>query len=117
MDIKKDVVSSCIACKDWLFSQSKTVLAGVALLVILIVITIASFGRSSVEEIPDFGELPDLNAYNDVDVMKAVFFDYLTPIVDYHNSQINDQRNTLRVHSQGVALIINLRIVVIHYRR
>ena len=55
-----------------------------------------------VEEI-DFGELPDFAAYSDVNQMKAVFFDYLQPMVEYHNTQIVEQRQTLQSIYQSLA--------------
>ncbi|PLW82542.1 Bax protein [Kineobactrum sediminis] len=46
---------------------------------------------------PNFGELPDLAAIKETEVMKVTFFDYLAPVVEYHNDRIREQRQRLRL--------------------
>ena len=42
-----------------------------------------------------FPPLPDFSAYKQVDEMKAAFFHYLSPIVEYHNRKILNERERL----------------------
>ena len=46
-----------------------------------------------------FSPLPDFGSYKQVKEMKAVFIDYMLPIIEYHNSQILSQRKRLvKIH-------------------
>jgi len=46
-----------------------------------------------------FPPLPDFSSYKQVDEMKAAFFHYLSPIVEYHNRKILNERERLeRIH-------------------
>ena len=47
------------------------------------------------DRVPDFGTPPDFAAIEDVGQMKAAFYRYLTPIVEYHNERILTQRSRL----------------------
>ena len=50
-----------------------------------------------------FPPLPDFGAYEQVKEMKAAFIDYMSPIVDYHNERILDQRKRLlKIHHEIV---------------
>jgi len=42
-----------------------------------------------------FPPLPDFASYNQVNEMKAAFIDYMSPIVEYHNEQILNERKRL----------------------
>lgn len=44
---------------------------------------------------PEVQPLPDFASYRDVDQLKSEFFDYLQPIVEYHNQVIQLQRQIL----------------------
>jgi Bax protein len=50
---------------------------------------IADIPKPDIEELPDFAGIPDVNE------MKAEFFDYLEPIVYYHDQVIQAQRQIL----------------------
>jgi Bax protein len=53
------------------------------------------------DRVPDFGPLPDFAAVQDTGQMKALFYGYLTPIAQYQNERIQQQRQRLlRIHSQ-----------------
>jgi Bax protein len=52
---------------------------------------------------PEFPPLPNFAAYDQTADMKAAFIDYLTPIVEYQNAQILDDRSRL----QRIALAIH----------
>ncbi len=44
---------------------------------------------------PNFGELPDFSAYTNVDQLKAAFFSYIEPMVEYNNEVVLEQRRAL----------------------
>jgi len=50
-----------------------------------------------------FPPLPDFTSYKQVRDMKAAFFDYLTPIVEYHNAQVLNERKRLEKIHRAVA--------------
>ncbi|MEP5763811.1 MAG: glucosaminidase domain-containing protein [Halieaceae bacterium] len=52
---------------------------------------------------PDFGPLPDFTAMADVRSMKAAFFDYLHPIVSFHNDRLLQQRAELLALRSAIA--------------
>lgn len=64
-------------------------------LIALFVLAISMREHREAIETADFGEMPDFESYEIVDEMKADFFDYLRPIVDYHNSIILQKRSQL----------------------
>jgi Bax protein len=75
-----------------------TLATSVALLVFLVMLIF--LGNRWVAKFPP---LPDFAAYKQVKDMKAAFFDYLTPIVEYHNEQVLSERKRLeRIHSAVV---------------
>ena len=46
-----------------------------------------------------FPPLPDFGAYKQVDDMKAAFIDYMSPIIEYHNERILNERKRLeKIH-------------------
>ena len=50
-----------------------------------------------------FPPLPDFSAYKQVDEMKAAFIDYMSPIVEYHNERIMNERKRLEsIHNAMV---------------
>jgi len=51
-----------------------------------------------------FPPLPDFSGYQQVGEMKAAFIEYMTPIVEYHNEQILNERKRLENMHQSVAL-------------
>lgn len=68
-----------------------------AVFLCILVLVLIFWPRSTgIEEAPDFGELPDFSVYTDVNQMKADFYDYLQPIVEYHNRRILVQRDQLQ---------------------
>ena len=44
---------------------------------------------------PNFAPLPDMHSYRTVPERKAAFFNYLRPIVEFHNNEILEDRNKL----------------------
>lgn len=56
-----------------------------------------------VAERPDFGDLPDFAAIEDVGEMKAAFYAYLTPMVIHYNNTIREQRARLELLQQQSA--------------
>jgi Bax protein len=47
--------------------------------------------------------LPDFSGYQQVEEMKAAFIEYMTPIVEYHNEQILNERKRLeKIHKSAV---------------
>ena len=67
-------------------------LAGGAALLIAMISLALSAGRTQ----PRFPSLPDFTSFSRVDEMKAAFFDYLTPIVEYYNARILQDRSHLK---------------------
>lgn len=57
------------------------------LLVVLVALVLVNRSR--------FPDLPDLAAIEDTDVRKQAFYDYLQPIVHYHNARIREDRQRL----------------------
>jgi Bax protein len=51
---------------------------------------------------PQFPSLPDFTSYARIEDMKAAFFDYLTPIVNFHNGRILQDRKHLKRISAAV---------------
>ena len=48
-----------------------------------------------------FPPLPDFASYQQVKEMKSAFIDYLTPIIEYHNEKIlNDRKRLQNIHSK-----------------
>lgn len=43
----------------------------------------------------NFGPPPNFSSISDISEMKIAFFNYLTPIIQYHNSRIQQERNQL----------------------
>ena len=78
--------------------QGNTVVTGlsfqlaVGLFILIAVFALAlSFGRPR----PKFPSLPDFTAFTQIDDMKAAFFNYLKPIVEYYNVRILEDRDHL----------------------
>ena len=55
----------------------------------------ASLAADEMEVSPDFGLLPDFKQITDIPSLKATFFGYLLPMVEYHNQQISHDRKQL----------------------
>jgi Bax protein len=62
----------------------------------VLLIAMFSLALSAGRARPKFPSLPDFAAFSRVDEMKAAFFDYLTPIVEYYNSRILQDRRHLK---------------------
>lgn len=77
-------------------------------LILFFSVTLLRQTEPSMEPI-DFGALPDFSTYSNVSLMKADFFDYLQPIVSYHNSLIKEQRFQLQVIYQRLVEEKDLR--------
>lgn len=52
---------------------------------------------------PQFPSMPDFGSYARVDDMKAAFIDYLTPIVEYYNARILEDRTHLERVATSIA--------------
>ena len=77
-------------------SSWKVRLALGAICLSLFMFSVAFWSKAPMlEALVDFGDLPDFSAYTDVNQMKADFFDYLQPMVEYYNSRILSQRQEL----------------------
>ena len=68
-----------------------TLATSIALLIFLVML--AYLGDRWVARFPP---LPDFGSYKQAEQMKAAFFDYLSPIVEYHNEQILNERKRLQ---------------------
>lgn len=68
----------------------------VALGCLVVFVALLVLFKKPVEQIPDFGDLPDFATIRDARERKAAFFDYLTPIVHYHNGRIRAERAMLK---------------------
>ena len=51
-----------------------------------------------------FPPLPDFSGYQQVEEMKAAFIEYMTPIVEYHNEQILNERKRLETIHETLVL-------------
>jgi Bax protein len=63
---------------------------GASILIVIFALAL-SFGKPK----PRFPSLPDFTAFSQIDDMKAAFFDYLKPIVEYYNARILEDREHL----------------------
>ena len=73
-------------------------LFGVTILSILLMM-ILSLGQPRSQ----FPVMPDFGSYTQIDDRKAAFFDYLTPIVEYYNARILEDRKKLKQISESMA--------------
>jgi len=78
----------------WLFRF----IFGVTILTILLVVILALC-----QQRPRFASMPDFSTYSQIDQMKAAFIDYLTPIVEYYNARILEDRERLNRVSRTFA--------------
>ena len=51
-----------------------------------------------------FPPLPDFGSYQQVDDMKAAFIDYMSPIIEYHNERILNERKRLEIIHHAIEL-------------
>ena len=78
-------------------SSGKVRLGLLAICLSLLMLSIAFWSKAPMQDaVVDFGDLPDFSAYTDVNQMKADFFDYLQPMVEYYNRRILSQRQELQ---------------------
>ena len=61
-----------------------------------------------------FPPLPDFSAFEQVDEMKAAFIDYMSPIVEYHNERIMNERK--RLESVHNAMVLGKEVPVSELR-
>lgn len=72
-------------------SRTPGIMVGGFLLILLVgYLVVLLFNRE-----PDFGRLPNFAKMQNVTAMKTAFYDYLQPIIAYHNLRIMSQRSQL----------------------
>jgi len=72
-------------------------LGGVMLVAVMLAVISVDRPRAKVPPMPDFG------SYQRVEDMKAAFIDYLTPIIQYYNARILEDRRQLQRVSASIA--------------